>query len=72
MGLGTSLLLVGVGAVLKWAVTAHVNGFNIHTAGMVLFIIGLAGIPLSLFYMFWWTERDRPVRGARYNEPPPY
>ena len=33
----------GIGAVLKWAVTAHVNGFDIQTAGLVLSIIGLAG-----------------------------
>jgi hypothetical protein len=55
-------------------VTAHVNGFNIHTAGLVVFIIGLVGVVLSLFYMLWWAERDRdrPVRDPRYTQPPPY
>ena len=62
----------GIGAVLKWAVTAHVNGFDIQTAGLVLFIIGLAGIPLALLRMLWWTERERPrpVRDPRYTQPP--
>jgi hypothetical protein len=71
--LGTSLVLVAIGAVLHWAVTAHVNGFNIQTAGLVVFIIGLAGVFLSLVYMAWWAERDRPraVRETRYTEPPP-
>ena len=71
--LGTSLVLAAIGAVLKWAVTAHVNGFNIQTAGLVVFIIGLVGIVLSLFYMLWWSERerDRPARDPRYTQPPP-
>jgi fluoride ion exporter CrcB/FEX len=71
--LGTSLVLAAIGAVLRWAVTAHVNGFNIQTAGLVVFIIGLVGVVLSLFYMLWWAERDRPVRDARYTQQhPPY
>jgi hypothetical protein len=39
----------------------------------VLFIIGLAGIPLALLHMLWWTERERPlpVRDPRYTQPPP-
>jgi hypothetical protein len=73
--LGTSLVLAAIGAVLKWAVTAHVNGFNIQTAGLVVFIIGLVGVFLSLVYMAWWAERDRPVatRDPRYTQqqPPP-
>jgi fluoride ion exporter CrcB/FEX len=70
--LGTSLVLAAIGAVLRWAVTAHVNGFNIQTAGLVVFIIGLVGVVLSLFYMLWWTERDRsrPVHDPRYTQPP--
>jgi hypothetical protein len=72
--LGTSLVLAAIGAVLKWAVTAHINGFNIQTAGLVVFIIGLVGVLLSLVYMSWWAERDRPARDPRYTQrqPPPY
>ena len=75
MTLGTSLVLAAIGAVLKWAVTAHINGFNIQTAGLVVFIIGLVGVLLSLVYMSWWAERDRdrPARDPRYrHQPPPY
>ena len=63
MTIGTSIVLIAVGAILKWAVTAHVNGFNIQTAGTVLFVVGLAGLVLALIYTFWWTRRD-----ATYNE----
>ena len=36
MTIGGSLALIAAGAVLRWAVTAHINGFNLQTAGLVL------------------------------------
>jgi hypothetical protein len=58
MTIGTSIVLIAAGAILKWAVTAHVNGFDIQTAGTVLFVVGLVGLVLSLIYTFWWARRD--------------
>ncbi len=52
MGIGTGLFLVAVGAILRWAVTVQSsNGFNWHTVGIILMIVGGVGILLSL--MFW-------------------
>jgi len=52
MGFGTGLFLIAVGAILRWAVTIQVsNGFNWHTVGIILMIVGGAGMLLSL--MFW-------------------
>ena len=48
MTIGTSLFLIAVGAILKYAVTAHVEGVNLHTVGLILMIVGLA-IGLWLF-----------------------
>jgi hypothetical protein len=74
MTIGTSIVLIAAGAILKWAVTAHVNGFNIQTAGTVLFVVGLAGLVLALVYTFWWTRRDAAVydetRVVRRQPPP--
>jgi hypothetical protein len=73
MTIGTSIVLIAAGAILKWAVTAHVNGFDIQTAGTVLFVVGLVGLVLALIYTFWWTNRH----DARYEDtrvvrrPPP-
>ena len=73
MTIGTSIVLIAAGAILKWAVTAHVNGFDIQTAGTVLFVVGLVGLVLALIYTFWWTNRP----DARYEDtrvvrrPPP-
>ena len=70
MTIGASLLLIAAGAVLKWAVTAHVNGFDIQTAGTIVFIVGLVGLPLALLYTFWWDSRTDP-RAPRPVAPPP-
>jgi Domain of unknown function (DUF6458) len=73
MTIGTSILLIAIGAILKWAVTAHVNGIDIQTAGTVLFIVGIAGLILSIIYSFWWTRRDTydDTRVVRRPPPPP-
>jgi multidrug resistance efflux pump len=77
MTIGTSIVLIAIGAILKWAVTAHVNGFDIQTAGTVLLVVGLVGLVLSLIYTFWWTRRDT-VAPSTYDartvrrEPPAY
>ena len=53
MGIGVSLILIAVGAILTWAVTATVSGVDINTVGVILMVIGLAGLVISL--MFWST-----------------
>jgi hypothetical protein len=62
MTIGTSIALIAVGAILKWAVTATVSGFDIQTAGTVLFVLGILGLVLSLIYTFAWSRRAAPVQ----------
>jgi hypothetical protein len=68
MTIGAAIVLIAVGAVLKWAVTAHVNGFDIQTAGTVVFIVGLLGLVLAVMYTFWWGSRDRYAHGGYGDE----
>lgn len=51
MGIGVSLILIAVGAILTWAVNATVSGLDINTVGIILMVVGAVGILLSL--MFW-------------------
>ena len=51
MGIGVSLILIAVGAILTWAVNATVSGLEINTIGVILMIVGAIGLLLSL--MFW-------------------
>jgi hypothetical protein len=61
MTIGTSIVLIAIGAILKWAVTAHVSGIDLQTAGTVLFVVGIVGLILAVAYTFWWANRTRPV-----------
>lgn len=62
------MLLIAVGAVLKWAVTAHVTGFDIQTAGTVIFVVGLLGLALSVMYTFWWSRDHYDQYGGGYGD----
>ena len=49
MGIGTSLFLVAVGAILYFAVDTDVSGLEISTIGVILMIVGVIGLLISLF-----------------------
>jgi hypothetical protein len=51
VGIGVSLILIAVGAVLAFAVHVTTTGFNINTVGYILLIVGVVGALISL--MFW-------------------
>jgi hypothetical protein len=51
MGIGVSLILIAVGAILAFAVHVSTSGFNVHTVGYILLAVGVAGALISL--MFW-------------------
>ena len=73
MGLGTSLLLIAVGAVLRWAVNVTSSSVNVHTIGLILLVVGGIGFVISLFWMTVWADRTAgrtPVdRAPRADEP---
>ncbi len=62
MGIGVSLLLIAVGAILAFAV-------GITTIGWILLAVGALGILLSLvFWSSWggWGRRETVVEERRY------
>lgn len=61
MGLTVSILLIAAGAILRWAVTASASGFNVHTVGMILFIVGIVGAVISLAFWSSWGGFRRDV-----------
>ena len=58
MALGTSLFLIAVGAILRYAVSDSLSGIDIPTIGLILMIVGIVGLLISLFMMTLW-DRDR-------------
>jgi hypothetical protein len=51
MGIGTSLFLIAVGAILYFAVNATVSGLEIATIGLILMIVGVVGLVISLVFL---------------------
>ena len=66
MTLGTSIFLIAVGAIIRYAVTFQVSGVSRPTIGLILIIAGIVGVMLSLFYT--GTARRR-ILGGPYEEP---
>jgi hypothetical protein len=54
MGIVVSMLLIAVGAVMRFAVTVKGHGFNVHTTGVILIIVGIVGAILSIVYWASW------------------
>jgi hypothetical protein len=51
MGFSTSIVVVAIGAILRFAVSVTTTGFNLHTIGLILMIVGIVSLLLSI--MFW-------------------
>lgn len=74
MGLGTSLILIAVGAVLRFAITVTTKDVNIQTIGVILMIVGGIGLVLTVFLMVMSAERrsmprDDDVQPPRVRDP---
>jgi hypothetical protein len=65
MSIGTSIFLIAVGAIIRYAVTFHVSGVSRPTIGLILIVAGIVGLVLSLIDMA--TARGRVVDGP-YDE----
>ncbi len=69
MGLGTSLLLIAVGAILRFAVSVSSHGVNIHTVGVILMIVGIVAFVISLGWIMSSAGRNGYAR--RPGDVPP-
>ena len=61
MGIGISLFLLAVGAILTFAVNVTAEGVNLDTVGIILMIVGAIGLLMSL--LFW--SSFAPFAGER-------
>lgn len=67
MGLGTSIFLIAVGAILDFAVNWQARGVDLKTVGVILMIIGAIGLILSMLFWNSWGgfgRRDAYVEGG--------
>lgn len=73
MRIGSSLVLIAIGAILKFAVTTTVSGISLATVGVVLMVVGIAGLVISLVMANTARRTDVVHHSARadYVEPLP-
>ena len=76
MGIGTSLFLFAVGAILRYAVDDAISGVELATVGLILMIVGIVGLIISFLMMAMARDRgaapaDVVVRERRYEDPAP-
>ena len=73
MGIGTSIFLIALGAILKFAVTATVSGIELATVGTILIVVGIVGLLVSLVWMAQaGRTRGGVVERERVVERDPY
>jgi len=71
MGIGFSIILLAIGAILAFAVDVSVSGVNLQTVGWILMAAGALGLLLSVAFWSSWggfhsrTTRVDPTTGSR-------
>ncbi|WP_346925649.1 DUF6458 family protein [uncultured Arthrobacter sp.] len=64
MTIGTSIFLLAVGAILRYAVDDAIEGVDLPTIGLILMIAGVVGLVIGL----WMTRRSTVVADDRVVE----
>jgi hypothetical protein len=65
MGIGVSIFLIAVGAILAFAVEWTVSGLDIDTVGVILMIVGIIGLVASLLFWSSFSPYGRRDVGGR-------
>jgi uncharacterized membrane protein len=58
MGIGGSIFLIALGAILAFAVNANIGVLDLNIVGWVLMVAGLAGLVITIWF---WQSRRRTV-----------
>lgn len=50
-GIGTSLILIAMGAILAFAVNFQTTGVDVNAIGLILMVVGIIGLLFSLVFL---------------------
>lgn len=59
MGIGVSIFLLAVGAILTFALDAELSGINLDTVGVILMVVGIIGLIMSAMFWSSWGGFNR-------------
>ena len=65
VSIATSIFLIAIGAILRYAINVSSSAVNIPTVGLILMIAGGAGLAISLLYELMRTRP--PHNGGGYG-----
>ena len=66
MTIGSSIFLIALGAILRFAVTASIGSVDLQVVGNILMIAGIVGLAIGLF--LYTTARSRRTAGGVVTE----
>jgi hypothetical protein len=79
MGLGASIIIFAIGAILTFGVTVSASGIDLDAIGVILMIVGIVGALISMLFLSSWAPyrtvfRERTVADPHdhVHEPPPH
>jgi len=64
MGIGLSIFLVAVGAILTFALEREAEGINLDAVGIILMIVGGVGLVVSMLFWSSFAPYGRERRGT--------
>ena len=59
MGIGASIFLIAIGAILAFAVDVSTRGLDLNMVGVILMIVGTLGLVLSMMFWSSWSPYRR-------------
>jgi DMSO/TMAO reductase YedYZ heme-binding membrane subunit len=76
VGIGASIFMIAIGAILAFAVETNTRGIDLNTVGVILMIVGAMGLLLSMLFWSSWSpyrrtdtivEREVPMDPAHHH-----
>ena len=68
MGIGVSVFLIAIGAILAFAVNVAVSGLDLSTVGWILMAAGTIGLLVALIMMNGWRGGGTAVVDDGYDD----
>jgi hypothetical protein len=57
--------MIAAGAILRFAVSVTTTGFNLHTIGLILIILGAVSLAISIMFWSSWGGFNAGTGGYR-------
>ena len=66
MTFAAAIILIAAGAIVRYALTVQSSVVNLDTLGLILMVVGFAGLILAFVQELIWSDRAK----SRGNDPP--